>query len=189
MKVKFRNAWPVAAVVSLSAILAMQIPRKALFFTPRRFDPPRPCAAFVEISPEVYGQLVDKVRMSWQQRPKMTGIGLESRVGGFTPDVPPPEPEYLPFHVPPPDVPFSAAPDAPSAAQAPLMPPSLATTRRETLPAPGRDERPRFDFAVMAWPGVSPSAAADALPPPEAGLGRAESGGLPGGANSISKQN
>ncbi len=189
MKVKFRNAWPVATVVSLSAILAMQIPRKALFFVPMRFDPPRPCAAFVEISPEVYGQLVDKVRMSWQQRPKMTGMGLESRVGGFTPDDPPPEPEYLPFHGSPPSAPFDAAQSVPPATQSPLMPPSLATTRDAPLPAPGKDERPRLDFALMAWPDASPSAAADALGPVEAGLARAEACDFPNGGKTISKQN
>lgn len=184
MKVRFRNAWPVAAVVFLSTLLAMQIPRKALFFTPRRFPSPQSCAAFVEISPEVYGQLVDKVRMSWQQRPKMAGMGLESRVGGFTPDDPPPEPEYLPFAGHRPTGPFDMAAAAPSAAMAELMPPSLAMIRREALPAPGKDERPRPDFAAMAWPDALPSAMADALPPVEDGLARGEVGDLSGSVKS-----
>ena len=49
MKGLFREFWPLFAVVALTLVLALQIPRKALFFqaaevSPRTFSAPRPPA-------------------------------------------------------------------------------------------------------------------------------------------------
>lgn len=97
MKQLFHNYWQVVAVVFFTTVLALQIPRRALLFSPQRTAEPQAYASFIEISPEVYGELVDKVRMSWQQRrARNGGTGLDSRVGEFTFVDPMPAPEYLP---------------------------------------------------------------------------------------------
>ena len=42
-----RDCWPLVAVVALTAILALQIPRKAIFFTPVPVAASEPFASFV----------------------------------------------------------------------------------------------------------------------------------------------
>lgn len=150
MKPAFQNLWPVAAVASLTVVLAVQIPSGALFFVPSRPAEHAPYAAFVEISPEVYGQLVDKVRMTWQRRARTLGGGLDSRVGEFTFDDPLPPPEYLPYRpqisdVSPVPLSFSARPNASR-----LLPPSLALPR---LPVPPLTAaRPHTDATLLELP-------------------------------------
>lgn len=133
--------WPLGAVVALTVLLALQIPRKALFFAPVAARAPEPFAAFVSYDAAAYEAVMQKVRMSWQLGAR-TGPGVESRVDAF--DVPeePPPPEPLPlpraFAVPwtsplPPPEPVAllppsradAAPPAPVAA-----PPDDADERR-----------------------------------------------------------
>lgn len=116
------EGWPLAAVVALTTLLALQIPRKALFFEPAPARAPEPFASFVAYDAAAYEAVVQKVRMSWQLRAR-TGPAFESRVDAFdfTEDAPPPPPMALPraFSVP------WAAP-VPPPARAALLPPSRA---------------------------------------------------------------
>lgn len=123
MRGLLRELWPLFAVVALTTVLALQIPRKALFFAP---VPPRrqaPFASFATYGPQAYAQLVQKVRMSWQLRAQGFDATAASRVDelDLVEDYPPPPELGLPagFARRPPAV--SAAP-----ASAPLLPPSVA---------------------------------------------------------------
>lgn len=89
MKRFIHECWPLAAVVALTTILALQIPRKAIFFSPAPVSIARPFASFVTYDAAAYESVMQKVRMSWQ----MSGVAetpFESRVDAldFTEDVP-----------------------------------------------------------------------------------------------------
>jgi len=118
----FHDSWPLAAVVALTTILALQIPRKAIFFSPVPVSTTKPFASFVTYDAEAYESLIQKVRMSWQMRGAAETMS-ESRVDAldFTEDVP----EYRPLDLPPE---FSAARSAEpmTVAPVPLLPPSMA---------------------------------------------------------------
>lgn len=122
MRRLFHDSWPLAAVVALTTILALQIPRKAIFFTPVPVSTTRPFASFVTYDAEAYESLMQKVRMSWQMR-GAAETAFESRVDAldFTEDMP----EFRPLDLP---AEFSAARSAEPAAAAPvpLLPPSVA---------------------------------------------------------------
>ena len=92
MRGLLRELWPLFAVVALTTVLALQIPRKALFFAP---VPPRrqaPFASFATYGPQAYAQLVQKVRMSWQLRAQGFDATAASRVDelDLVEDYPPP---------------------------------------------------------------------------------------------------
>lgn len=123
MKGLFREFWPLFAVVALTLVLALQIPRKALFFQAAEVSPRTFSASFATYAPEAYAQLLQKVRMSWQLRAQGVDPTAASRVEelDLVEDFPPPEELGLPAgfarHAPT----ESAAP-----APAPLLPPSVA---------------------------------------------------------------
>lgn len=60
--------WQPIVVLAFACVLALQIPRRALFFKPVRTPEVQPFASFVFYAPEAYGKLMQKVRMSWQVR-------------------------------------------------------------------------------------------------------------------------
>ena len=115
--------WPLAAVVALTVVLALQIPRKALFFAPAPVHGVTPFASFVEYAPDVYDRLVQRVRMSWQVRAQGIDPGAGARV-----DEPGGEEEIpLPAELALPDAFLAASPAAlPVTATVPLRPPSVA---------------------------------------------------------------
>lgn len=115
--------WPLAAVVVFTAAMALQIPRKALFFRPAVFERPAPYASFVEFEASEYAAIMQKVRMSWQMRSHGAGAHAESPIGVLdVVDVQrSPEPLEMPTDF------FARRPLAqPSAPLVPLAPPSLA---------------------------------------------------------------
>ena len=125
------ESWPLVAVVALTTILALQIPRKALFFEPVAARPPEPFASFVVYDAAAYESVVQKVRMSWQMR-GAAGPAFESRVDAFdfAEDAPPRPALGLPRAF---TVPWTSAPPPP--ARASLLPPSLAD-RAPLVPVP-----------------------------------------------------
>lgn len=125
MKQLLHELWPLAAVVALTVVLALQIPRRALFFEPVPVTETRPAASFVAFDDATYAAVIQKVRMSWQVRGSV-GLSSESRVD----DVPGEDESgpVLPAH--PLDAVFSA-PWRPVSARTPvvpLLPPTVAST-------------------------------------------------------------
>lgn len=89
--------WPLAAVVMFTVALALQIPRKALFFRPVKLERSVPYASFVEFGESEYAAIMQKVRMSWQVRSHGAGAYAESPIGALDPDdEPPPAPLEMP---------------------------------------------------------------------------------------------
>ena len=130
--------WPLVAVVALTLILALQIPRKALLFRPAPVSPNAPYASFVAYSPEAYARLMQRVRMSWQVRSQGVDPGAGSRVDELGFDEPPPPRAELAlpasFSAPPPVSHASAV------SAVPLLPPSVADAAPPTaLPTPPDD--------------------------------------------------
>ena len=122
MKRLLHENWPLVAVVALATILALQIPRKALFFEPVAARPPEPFASFVVYDAAAYEAVVQKVRMSWQMR-GAARPAFESRVDALdlSEDAAPRPPLGLPRAF---SVPWTS--DPPPPARASLLPPSLA---------------------------------------------------------------
>ena len=116
------DCWPLAAVVALTTILALQIPRKAIFFSPASVSSSRPFASFVTYDAAAYESVMQKVRMSWQ----MSGVAeasFESRVDAL--DITDDAMELRPLELPAEfSVGYSAEPVAMS--PGPLLPPSVA---------------------------------------------------------------
>ena len=55
---RFLHAWwPVAAVVAFTAMLVLQIPRRALFFSPRSVKSPEPFVSIVALDDDAYSAL------------------------------------------------------------------------------------------------------------------------------------
>ena len=156
---RFLHAWwPVAAVVLFTAVLVLQIPRKALFFKPVDFESAEPFVSFVSFNDGEYAQLVRSIRMAWQMRPAH-GDAADSSADtlDFTESLPPPE--YLPFR----NVSKTASPPEFALRPSALMPPTLglevppvrpsaATPERDpellTIPEELARERPFGDFKL-----------------------------------------
>lgn len=134
MKKLFHNYWQVVVVAFFTIVLALQIPRRALLFAPQKYVSPAVYASFITIDPQVYSNMIDKVRMSWQQRARSAGRGLDSRVGEFDFEDPLPPPEYLARESRVPCLPTSINVEAfvPSVA---LLPPTMAYSHGTRLPA------------------------------------------------------
>lgn len=117
-----RDCWPLVAVVALTAILALQIPRKAIFFTPVPVVESEPFASFVAYDAETYESVLQRVRMSWQIRTAAENP-YESRVDAL--DLGEEDLRFPPLGLP---AEFSAQRMAEpiSVSRAPLLPPSLA---------------------------------------------------------------
>ncbi|MDO5317374.1 MAG: hypothetical protein Q4G65_01995 [bacterium] len=116
------DCWPLAAVVALTTILALQIPRKAIFFSPASVSSSRPFASFVTYDAATYESVMQKVRMSWQ----MNGVAeasFESRVDALeiSEDVLELRPLELPVEF---SIGYVAEPVTTS--PVPLLPPSVA---------------------------------------------------------------
>ncbi|MGN0847525.1 MAG: hypothetical protein ACI4RA_09110 [Kiritimatiellia bacterium] len=122
MKRLVRDCWPLLAVVALTAVLALQIPRKALLFEPVGVTVPKPFASFVTYDAATYGAVVQRARMSWQVRGSTVPTS-ESRIDAFdfVDDAPPLGALPLPDE-------FTArrAPGALDDGAVPLLPPSTA---------------------------------------------------------------
>lgn len=117
--------WPPAAVVALTVVLVLQIPRKALFFSSIPRMETVPFASFVAYDEAAYGALVRKVRMSWQVRSQTVDSRVESGLDavGREEELLPPAELGLPSGF------FAgrgAGTPVPSGARASLMPPSVA---------------------------------------------------------------
>lgn len=134
--------WPLVAVVSLTILLALQIPRKAIFFTPSNQVREAPFASFVVYDAEAYDALMRKVRMSWQVRAQGVDPRAGSHVETIGSDDEPPLPQGL-------ELPkgFFATREttektAPEGTDA-LLPPSVAdTTPLHPVKAPPDDAEP-----------------------------------------------
>ncbi len=139
------------AVVAFTAVLALQIPRKALFFRPKAPHPVEAFAAFVEFDAATYATVMQQVRMSWQMRAEGTGTLSESPLAILDLVETPPEPAPLALA---PDffTPYRAAPAA--RARVPLKPPTLALAREEKVLAPPEegDEARRLRERLLALP-------------------------------------
>jgi len=142
--------WPVAAVALFTLLLAVQIPRKAIF-------PPMPeesaveaFASFVTLDGDAYEAALQSGRMSWQMRARAQFSGGESRTAAFEFDDPVPAPRTLPVGAE-----FAApyrAPRLAPPASAPLLPASLARSGVEGLAeAAASAARPRDD-ELLALP-------------------------------------
>ncbi len=123
MRRLFLKTWPLMAVVALTTTLALQIPRKALFFKPVAVDSPKPFASFMSYDAAAYEAVVQKARMSWQVR-GVRGRTFESHVDAFDfveDDMPSLKPLGLPDE-------FARvrAPGTVAAMPVPLLPPSVA---------------------------------------------------------------
>ena len=128
---RFLHAWwPVAAVVVFTAVLVLQIPRKALFFKPVAFEASEPFVSFVAFGDEEYAQLVRSIRMAWQMRP-ISGDAADSSADTLDFTEPLPPPEYLPLR----NVSESASPPAFKSRRSALMPPSLGLKASVARPA------------------------------------------------------
>lgn len=69
MRALLHAIWPFLAVVGFTTFLALQIPRKALFFMPCAECPRKEAlAAFVSFDAVTQERLVRETRMSWQVR-------------------------------------------------------------------------------------------------------------------------
>lgn len=93
MRALFHDYWQPIAVAVITTLLALQIPRKVLFFHPRMSQgkEARFSASFVAYD----AQAIQKVRMAWQLRSRATmGAGFDSRSAVFEGD-PLPEPDVL----------------------------------------------------------------------------------------------
>ncbi len=124
MKRLLHELWPLAAVVALTVTLALQIPRKALFFTPEPVAAPAPYATFVTYDDTAYEALRQKVRMAWQMRGP-AGAAIESRVDAFA-LMDDETPAFAPLPLPRTfAAPWKGTAAAPTPA-APLLPPSVA---------------------------------------------------------------
>lgn len=137
--------WPVAAVTLFTAMLVLQLPRKAIFPPSPPESAVEPFASFVELDEAAYAAVLRRVRMSWEMRARTQMSGGESRTAAFDFDAPEPPPLSLGMGAE-----FSADYRAPRIAPpppAPLLPPTLARSGVEGLAAaaaaataaPGRD--------------------------------------------------
>lgn len=155
--------WPLAAVVAFTASLALQIPRKALFFRPAELARAAPHASFVEFDASEYAAIVQKVRMSWQMRSHGAGAYAESPIAALEPgDEPPPGPLEMPESF------MERVPLAPPRApRVSLAPPTRASARElPQLAAPDESaEAGRRRDELLALPD-SLRAAEDGVPPP-----------------------
>ena len=152
MKKMFHNYWQVVVVAFFTIVLALQIPRRALLFAPQKYARPAVYASFITIEPQVYSNMIDKVRMSWQQRARSVGRGLDSRVGEFDFEDPLPPPEYLARQSKAARLPTSIDVETfvPSAA---LLPPTMAYPHGTLLTAP--EVKPAVDARMsdlLEWP-------------------------------------
>lgn len=123
MKDFLHRIWPPVAVVAITLVLALQIPRKALFFSANAVAEPAPFASFVEYDAQTYGRIVQKARMSWQVRARGVDPGAGIRVDDLGFDEEPPAPAALPL---PRGFSVHAAARPAADAPAPLLPPSVA---------------------------------------------------------------
>ena len=147
MKRLLHELWPLAAVVALTVTLALQIPRKALFFTPEPAAAPAPYATFVTYDATAYEALRQKVRMAWQMRGP-TGPALESRVDAFA--LVDETPGFAPLPLPREfAAPWTGTATA-SAPAAPLLPPSVADRAALTPVATAPDDAAEARAALRA---------------------------------------
>lgn len=161
--------WPLAAVVAFTAALALQIPRKALFFRPVALERTAPFASFREFSAAEYAAIMQKVRMSWQMRSHGAGAHAESQIGvlDMGEDSPPPEPLELPGS-------FFArrAIEQPAAPSVSLAPPSLAPAVELPQLVPqdvATEAARRFRDQLLVLPASLHKALED-VPPPLPGI-------------------
>ncbi|MCQ2393176.1 MAG: hypothetical protein MJ249_02720 [Kiritimatiellae bacterium] len=134
MRQLLHACWPLVAVVAFTCVLALQIPRKALFFRPVEVPQTVPYASFVEFDAATYQALMQKVRMSWQMRAQGSGARTEIPLGVLDRVETPPMPEPLALPKS-----FFAVPRASelSVARASLRPPTLAHPPEDVeLPPP-----------------------------------------------------
>ena len=140
MRQLLHACWPLMAVMAFTAVLALQIPRKALFFKPAPTVPATPFASFVEFDGAAYSSLMQKVRMSWQMRTQGTGLRTESPLGVLDLVQTPARPEPLAL----PAAFFEARPVAARpAARVPLLPPTLASAVGGSVQMPADDRAAR----------------------------------------------
>lgn len=160
--------WPLAAVVAFTAALALQIPRKALFFRAVAQERPAPFASFTEFGAAEYAAIMQKVRMSWQMRSHGAGALAESQIGvlDLGEESQPPEPLELPGS-------FFAhhALEQPAAPSVPLSPPSLAPAEELPQLAPPDDtaEALRLRDQLLVLPESLRTVLED-VPPPLPGI-------------------
>lgn len=130
--------WPLVAVVSLTVLLVLQIPRKALSFRPGTPVRTVPFASFVEYDAASYDALMRKVRMSWQVRAQ----GIDPRAGNHVEALGGDDEPPLPGRLGLPKGFFAvrggAGAESPAAQKDPLLPPSVADAAppRPVLSAP-----------------------------------------------------
>jgi len=140
--------WQVTAVVIFTAVLVLQIPRRALFFKPARAEQSAPFVSLLSLDDKEYAKLVQQMRMSWQIRGRTMADGVaDSRTDAFSFSDPMPPPSYLPHTrrataktLPPPDF-----------CRPSLLPPSLGENMPRLTPPPVTPDR---DSALLALPEV-----------------------------------
>lgn len=152
MRQLLHACWPLVAVVAFTCVLALQIPRKALFFRPAAPTSAPTFAAFVEFDSKAYAKVMQQVRMSWQMR-SQGSARTESPLAvlDLAEETPSPVPMELPSAF------FSgraAAAPRSDGAEVSLRPPTLAPPREGTVLAPPDDteERRRLREGLLALP-------------------------------------
>jgi hypothetical protein len=149
---RFLHAWwPVTAVVAFTAVLVVQIPRKALFFHPVAADKTETFVSFVSLDDDAYSRLVSRIRMTWQIRGRSAAAIADSRTDAFDFSSLLPPPTYLPLR----EVSSPSDPQPPSLPVQALKPPTLGL---ETPPVPTAAALPDRDPDLLAisddFPGV-----------------------------------
>lgn len=144
--------WPLVAVIAFTAALALQIPRKALFFRPVAPVPVSTFASFVDFDEKAYAKVMQQVRMSWQMR-SQGSARTESPLAVLDLAEEPPRPEPLAL---PPSFFAGQSAVAPrlDGTRALLRPPSLAAPREDVVLTPPDDaeERKRLRESLLALP-------------------------------------
>ena len=145
---RFLHAWwPVAAVVAFTAMLVLQIPRRALFFSPRSVKSPEPFVSIVALDDDAYSALVRRMRMSWQMRGRTFSAGIaDSRADAFDFAEASPPPAYLRLEAPR-EAPFPS----PSMPISSLMPKSMGEAM-PPIPAASADDLIDRDPSMVAIP-------------------------------------
>ena len=133
MRNLLHQLWPLAAVVSLVAVLALQIPRKALLFTPVPERVPKPFASFVQYDARTYAALVQRARMSWQVRAPGDDPAADGREDDLGADAGEPPPAELPL---PAEFSLRRAADVTASAASAALRPETAAIPPPATPVP-----------------------------------------------------
>lgn len=147
MRRLFQDLWQTGAVAFFTALLALQIPRKALFFEGRAERQAEGAVEVVPLEAGEYEAVVQSIRMAWQVRGRGAwGMERDSRTDAIDLAGDEPEPEYM-------ELPADFGAERMEFGGVPGRVELLPETRGEAMPsaAGGAGGRER-DKELLAWP-------------------------------------